>query len=192
MAWLSGTHESFRPADQIELAATLYPRVNGYSDLPVLTPNRQFLVGLQTGIITLFDPVTTDRLFDSWNGSTMGTPTMTSGGWQNNKAAISPDSTRIAVLNWGRNSDGGVWVISLDGSTPPKQLSQNSSKGNSYTEFDQVMWSPDSNYVLARKHSWNTSTGHAWDQLILPASGGPAVVTFPKSPMWGIRWVASE
>jgi hypothetical protein len=190
--WASGTHQPFRPTDPIELAATLYPRVEGYWDHPVLTPDGQYLVALETGVITLLDPLTGNPLFVSWDGSSMGTPTRTSGMWQNNQAAISPDSTRIAVLNWGRNSDGGVWVISLDGSTPPKQLSQNSSKGNSYTEFEQVMWSPDSNYVLAQKHSWNTSTGHVWDQLILPASGGPAVVTFPKSAMWGIRWVASN
>ena len=192
LAWSSGTSQPFRPADGIELAKTLYPRTEFYADLPVVTPSAQYLVALETGVITLLDPLTTNPMFISWDGSTMGTPTMTSGGWQNNRAALSPDSTRIAVLNWGRNSDGGVWVISLDGSTLPKQLSQNSSKGKSYTEFDQVMWSPDSNYVLARKHSWTSSTGHTWDQLILPASGGSAVMTFSKSPMWGIRWVASE
>lgn len=189
--WNLGEFVPYRPADPAALTPLLSPYLRSdFFEVPPLTPDGQFLVGLE-GSVTLLDPATATPLFTVWDGATMGEPTRLSGSWQNNAAALSPDSTRLAIINWKNDSTGGVWILTLDGSAPPKQISQNSSKGTSYSRFQHVLWSPDSNHVLTQRVSYQ-SNKLTFDQLIIPAAGGSPVTTFAASPISGIRWVSSD
>jgi hypothetical protein len=193
LGWISGGIAPYRPVDPAELTGVLWPNLNyTYAGDQQLTPNAQFIVALGRGNITLLDPVTTNPLFVIWDGSTMGTPTETSGWWNDGDADLSMDSTRIVVLNYPRTSEGGVWILPLDRSSPPLQIAQNYSKSKDYTEYDQVKWSSDSKYIIARRHSYTVRAGHTFDQVIIPATGGSPVVTFANSPMQIIRWVSSD
>lgn len=201
--WLSNNFVPYRPAEPADLTPLLRPlgtnaetsNAYGAGGIQCL-PDGESLLALGGNRVVLLDPAAPDvtqPLRVIWDGNTMGEPSAISVFFQANQAAISPDGTRLAIVNWHEDARGGVWVLTLDGSAPPKQITKYSQSGSNYTEYDQVIWSPDGNHLLIRTVAY--AKGKLWfGHVIVPSAGGAAVRTFNPSPGpgWAARWVSTD
>jgi hypothetical protein len=193
--WLNEDFVPYRPVVPGDLDSLLVPA--GYTTLPTTTLNGEYLLFAVSNRMTLLlDPISADINNPHsvvWDGNTEGEPSnFGSGSYLNQPPEISPDGKSVVGINWYTDSRGGVWVLSLDRSSPPRQLVKNSQKSASnWTRYETAFFSPDSQYVLSAQKI-NKAGTFSGGQLVFPAAGGAAVKTLFNVNPWVTRWVSSD
>ena len=103
-----------------------------------------------------------------------GTPTkLTSGLALDQQPRFSPDGSKIAYTS-DRAGGDNIWIMDADGSNP-KQITK-----EKFRLVNNPAWSPDGNYITARKHFTTTrslGTGEIW---IWHIAGGDGVAVFER------------
>ncbi len=193
--WLNDDFVPYRPAVPSDLDSLLVPV--GYSALPSTTLNGEFLLFANSNRkALLLDPSNLDVNNPHsvvWDGNTEGEPSNFHGSWFSNVSPqISPDGTSVVGINAYSDSRGGVWVLSLDRSFPPRQLVKNSLRSaQNWTRYETAFFSPDSQYVLSSQ-AINKNGNFSGGRFIFPAAGGAAVKSLSNVNQWITRWVSSD
>ena len=105
-----------------------------------------------------------------------GTPTRVAEGLPfEMQPRFSPDGTKIAFTS-DRGGGDNIWIMNLDGSGK-RQLTK-----ESFTLLNNPTWSPDGNYIAARKHfttQRSAGTGEVW-MYHVAGGGGVSLVERPN------------
>jgi Tol biopolymer transport system component/imidazolonepropionase-like amidohydrolase len=89
----------------------------------------------------------------------------------------SPDGSRIAFIS-DRDGLNNIWLINPDGSSP-RQVSRESSR-----DVNSPTWSPDGEYIYARKHFVETRSLGAGEVWMYHVTGGGGLQVTDRGATW--------
>jgi Tol biopolymer transport system component/imidazolonepropionase-like amidohydrolase len=94
--------------------------------------------------------------------------TITSGGAWDMQPRFSPDGKSIAFTS-DRGGGDNIWIIDADGGNPRQVTKED------FRLLNQADWSPDGDYIVARKHFTSTRSLGAGEMWLYHKSGGGGV-----------------
>ncbi|MFW6202124.1 MAG: amidohydrolase family protein, partial [Gemmatimonadota bacterium] len=90
---------------------------------------------------------------------------------------FSPDGRRIAFVS-DRDGLDNIWVMDRDGSNP-RQVTHEGER-----QVNQPVWTPDGEYIVARKHYRNTRSLGAGEMWMWHVDGGGSGLRITERPNW--------